>query len=177
MNFKQIFKRLRVIIFALCLGIAWLIIVAVIPIWRIYELGRTLRSLRLENAESRAIVMEADHSLLLAGCRQLLAERDHFPDKMYSPAYAELCRRISNAPVEHLLGTNVPAAILALKPALIEIDTNSVFIRIRPHSRDELTFSEDSSLGYGNIHLTNGLWFFHDGEPDSHNTTRSIRER
>jgi hypothetical protein len=171
MNKKQTFKRLHVIIFALCLGITWLIILAVIPIWRFYAFARSLRS---ENAEARAVVMQADPSLLLAGCRQLIAERDQFPDTMYSPAYAELCRRISNAPVEHLFVTNVPAAILALKPVLIEIDTNSVFVRIRSHSRDGLMYSEDSSLGYGNIHLTNGLWFFHDGEPDSQNTTNHI---
>jgi len=115
-----------------------------------------------ESGEARVAIYRADAAILEASCRQVLAEHAGSSVTMMS----EIVRKQYGDPHAQLIGTNIPSSIRELDPAEISVENNIVMIKMRPHSRDRLIYTPDTSKSYGVTHLTNGLWYF-DAERDS----------
>jgi len=110
-----------------------------------------------QNEDAHHIIMLANHGELLVACKEL---QEQFPQgaKLVSQELAELGFPSNES--AQLIGTNVPPAIQRLNPHEIIITSDSVSVKLRPLSRCTLLWSTDASKYSGNVHLTNGLWFY-----------------
>lgn len=112
------------------------------------------RTHRAENRDADDVATKADAVALMAACRTLLDAHQGRSETLVSETYAKMFPKTDYAK-EPRMGTNIPHALVALKPAIIEIGRapNRVVVRLRPHARNAILYAEHNSL-------TNELWYF-----------------
>jgi hypothetical protein len=119
------------------------------------------RTLRTETKDADNVATNTDPAALMAACRKLLDDHHHQPATLVSETYVKLFPETDNAK-QPRIGTNIPPALLALTPTVIEIASlpNNIVVRLRPHARNLIIYDEHNSL-------TNELWYFNGCDSES----------
>jgi len=93
-------------------------------------------------------LLQADRRELLMACREMMS---NFP-------VSSSVQSITKYPKDDEFGSDIPAAILQLKPMYLTVQTNQVYVRLYGAPRVAFIGFAQGEMGYGTKQLTNGLW-------------------
>jgi hypothetical protein len=132
---------------------------AAIPVQIMLNFRKLRINIENQNEEAHHIIMKSNHGELLVACIEI---HERFPQGAHLISRDLADEGWPSNESAQLIGTNIPPAIQRLNPQVIYVIDDEVHVKLRPLSRSALLWSTNESAYSGNVHLTNGLWFYED---------------
>lgn len=139
----------------------WIVLALLSPgaLWLVYNIGGIFIYLPAKAMIARHKILSTDRPALLSACRQMLADRDKYRNDWVN-GYLRKGDKAIDADVGGIT-PDVPEVIRRMNPRYVVIEGDHVRVMVHAPPRAGFIGFAERAKQYGDLQLTNGLWYIH----------------